>query len=171
MKEELYYYWLDNVPGIGRITMRRLIEVISPRELYEQGAGAPGLPLREKQRKQLDEHRQRWRLEEEWEGLKRRLFDETYLHEWSTRYHDPEILDGEQWEVTLKLTNRRKRSYSGSNAFPPYWIEFLKLLRPHFEEAGQKLNSNGENEDDDSLERIRDQLVIRSAEYFMFMND
>ena len=52
MKEELYYYWLDNVPGIGRITMRRLIEVISPRELYEQGAGAPGLPLREKQRKQ-----------------------------------------------------------------------------------------------------------------------
>ena len=70
MKEELYYYWLDNVPGIGRITMRRLIEVISPRELYEQGAGAPGLPLREKQRKQLDEHRQRWRLEEEWEGLR-----------------------------------------------------------------------------------------------------
>ena len=70
MKEELYYYWLDNVPGIGRITMRRLIEVISPRELYEQGAEAPGLPLREKQRKQLDEHRQRWRLEEEWEGLR-----------------------------------------------------------------------------------------------------
>lgn len=102
---------------------------------------------------------------------KRRLFDETCLHEWSAHYHDPEILDGEQWEVTMKLTNRRKRSYSGSNAFPPYWIEFLKLLRPHFEEAGQKLNSNGENEDDDSLERIRDQLVIRSAEYFMFMND
>lgn len=109
--------------------------------------------------------------EEEWEGLKRRLFDETYLHEWSTRYHDPEILDGEQWELTLKLTNRRKRCYSGSNAFPPYWIPFLKLLRPYFGEAGQELSSNGESEDDDSLEKIRDQLAIRSAEYFMFMDD
>lgn len=109
--------------------------------------------------------------EEEWENLKLRLFNEIYLHEWHTHYCDPDVCDGKQWEVTLKLTNRRKRSYSGSNAFPPHWIEFLKLLRPYFEEAGQELSSNGENEDDDSLERIRDQLVIRSVEYFMFMDD
>ena len=110
-------------------------------------------------------------LEEEWEALKNKLFDEIYLHEWHTHYCDPDVCDGEQWELTLKLTNRRKRCYSGSNAFPPYWIPFLKLLRPYFGEAGQELSSNGESEDDDSLEKIRDQLAIRSAEYFMFMDD
>ena len=38
MQEELYYYWLDNVPGMGRITMRKLLEVTSPRQLFEEGA-------------------------------------------------------------------------------------------------------------------------------------
>lgn len=72
MQKELYYYWLDNVPGIGRATMRRLMEVMSPKELYEQGAKDPKLPLMEKQRNSIEQHRLKWELEKEWEKLQRK---------------------------------------------------------------------------------------------------
>lgn len=40
------------------------------------------------------------------------------------------MLDGEEWKLTIKLTNRRKRTYSGMNGYPPCWEELEKLLKP-----------------------------------------
>lgn len=42
-----------------------------------------------------------------------------------------EELNGEQWELEIRLTGNRKRTYSGSNAFPPYWSELKALFRPY----------------------------------------
>ena len=36
--EKKYYYWLHNVPGIGNRTIKRLLEITTPRQLYEEGA-------------------------------------------------------------------------------------------------------------------------------------
>ena len=65
-----------------------------------------------------------------WDRLVNKLYTELYLHEWKKHFDDPEVLDGEQWELTIKLTEGRKRTYSGSNAFPPYWSELKALFRP-----------------------------------------
>lgn len=52
-----------------------------------------------------------------------------YLNEWKKEYVDMDILDGTQWRLKVKLTNNRKRTYYGSNDYPPYWKELLKLFR------------------------------------------
>ena len=39
------------------------------------------------------------------------------LWNWATSYHDPDILDGTQWEVEITLGRRRLKA-SGSNAYP-----------------------------------------------------
>ena len=99
MQEELYYYWLDNVPGMGRITMRKLLEVTSPRQLFEEGAKEKGLPLKEKQIQLLEEHRLRWNLEKEWEKLQRQgisfycINSKDYPKKWKKSPDPPLVLD------------------------------------------------------------------------------
>ena len=73
---------------------------------------------------------------EEWKKVLDRLYCKLYLHEWKKSFCDPHIMDGEQWELSIKLTEGRKRRYSGSNAFPPYWRELRSVFRPFFKEAG-----------------------------------
>ena len=66
-----------------------------------------------------------------WNALVNALYDALYLNDWKHRTDsETAYLDGEEWELTVKLTNRRKRSYSGCNAYPPYWDELQKLLKP-----------------------------------------
>ena len=65
-----------------------------------------------------------------WNRLVNQLYTDLYLHEWKKTFDDPGVMDGEQWELTIKLTGNRKRTYSGSNAFPPYWAELKALFRP-----------------------------------------
>ena len=81
---------------------------------------------------------QRLMTEQEWNKLMDRLFSKLYLHEWKKNYVDPNVLDGEQWELELKLSGGRVRNYGGSNAFPPYWAELKTTFRPFFKEAGVK---------------------------------
>ena len=66
-----------------------------------------------------------------WEKIVARLYSQMYLHEWKKRYDDPYVLDGEQWSLEIGLTGRRKRTYCGSNAYPPYWKELLKIFRAY----------------------------------------
>lgn len=82
---------------------------------------------------------QREMTEKEWNRLLDRIYSKLYVHEWKKNFIDPTIMDGEQWELTLKLTGGRQRRYSGSNAFPPYWRELKSTFRPFFKEAGIKL--------------------------------
>ncbi len=64
-----------------------------------------------------------------WDRLVNALYTRLLLHEWKKRYYDLCVQDGEQWKLTIKLTRGRKRTYSGSNAFPPYWPELKALFR------------------------------------------
>ena len=38
--------------------------------------------------------------------------------------------DGEQWELSIRLTGGRQRNYHGSNAYPPYWEALIKQFKP-----------------------------------------
>ncbi|MBP5312370.1 MAG: hypothetical protein J6112_06015 [Clostridia bacterium] len=75
---------------------------------------------------------------EKWNELMDRLYRKLYLNEWK-RTFESYTLDGEQWELDIKLTGGRKRHYYGNNEYPPYWKELLSALRPFFKEAGVKL--------------------------------
>lgn len=75
----------------------------------------------------------------EWETLLNKLYCKLFLHEWRKQYDDPNILDGTQWSLKIKLTGNRQRNYYGSNLFPAYWRELKTLFRPYFEEAGISL--------------------------------
>ena len=81
---------------------------------------------------------QREMAKEEWDKLLDRLYNKLYLHEWKKIFYNPEVQDGEQWELEITLTGKRVRNYSGSNAFPPYWAELKTTFRPYFKEAGIK---------------------------------
>ena len=62
--------------------------------------------------------------------LVNKLYNELYLHEWKKNYNDPNVLDGTQWELEIKLDGRRKSTYSGSNDYPSYWKELIEMFRP-----------------------------------------
>ena len=64
-----------------------------------------------------------------WQKIVNTLYSQLYLHEWKKSFVDPCVLDGTQWSLDISLTNKRKRSYSGSNDYPPYWNELLKIFR------------------------------------------
>ncbi len=81
---------------------------------------------------------QRTLSEKEWNKLLDRLFCKLYVHEWKKQYNDGSVLDGEQWELEIRLTDRRVRNYSGSNAFPAYWGELKRIFQPYFKAPGGK---------------------------------
>lgn len=66
-----------------------------------------------------------------WMRIKNTLYTDIYLHEWKKRFDNYNVLDGEQWELEIKLTGNRKRTYSGSNAFPSYWKELKAIFNPY----------------------------------------
>ena len=66
-----------------------------------------------------------------WNRIVNALYRQMYLHEWKKNYDDPDVMDGEQWELKIKLTGNRRRNYGGSNAYPPYWSELKKLFREY----------------------------------------
>lgn len=71
MNEEIYYYWLSNIPGIGRETMKKLLTVTALGNLYEKGAKEDH-PLSPRQRQSLEEHRRSRNPEAEWKKLQNR---------------------------------------------------------------------------------------------------
>ncbi len=51
-----------------------------------------------------------------------------HIGEWKHEYDDPDTLDGTQWELVIEYSNRRRRSYWGSNAYPYNFRELLELM-------------------------------------------
>jgi hypothetical protein len=68
--------------------------------------------------------------QKEWESLLDDLYAKMYLHEWKKSFVDPHVMDGEQWELSIRLTGGRQRNYHGSNAYPPYWEALIKQFKP-----------------------------------------
>lgn len=76
--EEKYYYWLHNVPGIGKETRKRLLEIASPKELFENSPENIKSILKKGQLENFEESRWKWNLDEEWERLQKRKIQFTY---------------------------------------------------------------------------------------------
>ncbi len=64
-----------------------------------------------------------------WNKIVSKLYEKIYIHEWNKDYTDIGVLDGTHWEVEITLEGRRKRTYSGSNAYPPNWSDFVKIFK------------------------------------------
>ncbi len=67
-----------------------------------------------------------------WDALVGALFNGLRLNDRERTFDDHGVLDGEEWELTVKLKNGAKRSYSGINGYPPCRKKLFKLMRPLF---------------------------------------
>lgn len=54
-------------------------------------------------------------------------FEMIHFNLWSDSYCT-DVLDGEQWKLTIKLGEQNERKISGSNAYPDDWNDFIKLI-------------------------------------------
>ena len=63
-----------------------------------------------------------------WEKLINTLVDKAHVREWEKHYNNYEIMDGTDWNLVISLTNRRRRTYDGYNAFPPYWDKLIAFF-------------------------------------------
>lgn len=72
-----------------------------------------------------------------WRRLINDLYTRVYLNEWKKNYSNQGFVlpDGEAWDIEVKLTGRRVRTYGGYDAYPPYWPELKALLRPFLRAA------------------------------------
>lgn len=69
--KEPYYHWLNMVPGIGRQTMKKVLENTSPEKLYWDGP-EEACPLSKAQRTALEDYRRKVDPHREWERLQNR---------------------------------------------------------------------------------------------------
>ena len=67
-----------------------------------------------------------------WKTLASTLYNKLFLNDWKQEYKPEgyEVLDGESWCVEASFGGFKK-TYTGNNAYPPYWSEFVKLLRSY----------------------------------------
>ena len=65
---------------------------------------------------------------DKWEKLVRRLYGWVDLQDWESEYVDSTVLDGEEWELKVTLTDGNTVEYYGCNAYPPKWADLIKAL-------------------------------------------
>ena len=56
-----------------------------------------------------------------------------WMGEWKKEYVNPLIVDGVQWEIEIEYKNGGKALFSGSNAYPFTYREFLGLIGEDYE--------------------------------------
>ena len=103
--EEQYYYWLHNVPGIGRHTYQKLLQYVTPKELYEGEIDKVKDLLRENQKEKILESIKNCNISKEWEILQKRkievlgLLEKTYPEKLSQIQDSPPVLycKGQTW--------------------------------------------------------------------------
>lgn len=86
--DEMYYYWLHNVPGIGKVTFRNILRYMSPKEIYESRPEKISGILTNKQKDNILKSKKQWDVLKEWEILKERKIN-LLIH--GTKYY-PEKL-------------------------------------------------------------------------------
>lgn len=68
--ENIYAYWLHNIPGIGNRSIKNLLDYAgSPEEIYGMNRKELLELLPEKQAEEMNRHRMEWKLEKEYESL------------------------------------------------------------------------------------------------------
>lgn len=73
--QEMYYYWLHNVPGIGRNTYQKVLQYITPQELYKGNIKKVEHLLTEKQVENILKSIDEWKIEKEWEVVRGRKIE------------------------------------------------------------------------------------------------
>ena len=63
-----------------------------------------------------------------WQEIVNALYCQMYIHEWKKSFVDPDVVEGTEWSLEIRLTGRRERTYYGSNAYPPYWDRLLEVF-------------------------------------------
>lgn len=53
-----------------------------------------------------------------------------HVGEWKD-YYDSTVLDGVQWSIVFRYSDRKKREYRGSNSFPAGFHKFLEIMEMH----------------------------------------
>lgn len=77
--DEMYYYWLHNIEGIGKKTFQKILKYMTPRELYESNEEKPFPFLTEAQKQNIKMSKVKWDVTREWERLQRRKIEVTGL--------------------------------------------------------------------------------------------
>ena len=78
--DEMYYYWLHNVPGIGKGTFQKILKHMSPRELFESDQESRFFFLTDKQRENIAMSKKQWNIVKEWKDIESRKI-KIFLHE------------------------------------------------------------------------------------------
>lgn len=50
------------------------------------------------------------------------------LWEWEDEYVDPDVLDGTQWTIRVRMQNQEEHEWYGSNAYPAVWKKFIRAV-------------------------------------------
>ncbi|ERJ11906.1 hypothetical protein [Haloplasma contractile] len=53
---------------------------------------------------------------------------------WKDRYDDELMFDGTQWDLTIEFSEHNQINKSGSNKYPPYWEQFIKILKKYIDQ-------------------------------------
>ena len=56
------------------------------------------------------------------------VVDAINVWNWKKDYHNDDVLDGTQWELTIKRSGKRKRRIFGSNAYPKKFMLLINAL-------------------------------------------
>lgn len=70
MEEASYYHWLYTIPGIGKVSMKKILTVTSPKQLYEEGSGILQNILSEKKCQCIEQHRRPEYVIKEWKKIR-----------------------------------------------------------------------------------------------------
>jgi hypothetical protein len=88
-----------------------------------------------------------------------KLVNDIMIFTWDNYYENRDILDGSEWHVSLHYKSGRKRSFSGMNAYPSNFNDFVKLCRAYsfaFDDGNYHFDdSHNTPWYDDFLEEIR----------------
>jgi hypothetical protein len=58
-----------------------------------------------------------------------KLVNEIMIFTWDNYYSNDHVLDGEEWRVTIHYKSGRTRSFSGTNAYPSNFDDFVELCK------------------------------------------
>lgn len=67
--QEMYYYWLHNISGIGNLTFHKILKCTTPEELYKNNQEKKIDFLSKKQKENILKSRRTWDVFKEWEKL------------------------------------------------------------------------------------------------------
>lgn len=96
--EEMYYYWLHNVPGIGRSTYQKILKYVTPKEVYTDIEREKFQFLSDRQKENIAASKTQWDILKEWQKIQNRgvnlvgLREKNYVKKLSKIQDPPPVL-------------------------------------------------------------------------------